>query len=329
MRVKFWGTRGSVPVASESQMTYGGNTTAVQIESECLPETHRLVIDAGSGFVPFSASVMRGSTPLNELVLHLFLTHYHHDHTQGLLLSPLTFILGIDLRLYGPVELGVGPRETMQAIMRPPLFPVEYTKVASHFRFQKFDVPNTFVLVFHPRGGVKVMRVDNFTRKVEDNGHLPVGKGGSYPISECLVVKMLKSNHPERTISYRFEEGPTGKVFVFLTDHENQPGIPAELRTHVTGADLLVLDGQYNQGKYDLQTCGFGHGTGKYCAWLAHECRAKRLGLTHHDPFSTDEMVEAILAEARDRLDELNTDAEATIGKDDIFACADYQTVDV
>ena len=47
---------------------------------------------------------------------------------------------------------------------------------------------------------------------------------------------------------------------------------------------------------------------------------AKKLGLTHHDPSSTDANIKAILDEAIAKVDG---------GRFDVFACADYQEVEV
>ncbi|MBU2258088.1 MAG: hypothetical protein KJ926_03090, partial [Candidatus Omnitrophica bacterium] len=67
-----------------------------------------------------------------------------------------------------------------------------------------------------------------------------------FPVNECLIIKMLKAEHPEYTVSYRFEEMPTEKVFVFLTDHENTDGFPAKLLGHIKGADLIIQDCQFS-----------------------------------------------------------------------------------
>jgi hypothetical protein len=83
---------------------------------------------------------------------------------------------------------------------------------------------------------------------------------------------MIKTAHPEHTISYRFEERPTGKTFVFLTDHENTDGISNALRDHISGADLFIGDAQYDRPTYEARTAGYGHGTGEYVTRLGEYC---------------------------------------------------------
>ncbi|QQG50143.1 MAG: hypothetical protein HZB70_00965 [Candidatus Berkelbacteria bacterium] len=318
MKVKFFGTRGSIPVCGKEMNGYGGNTTCLQVESSCLPDGFALVVDGGSGFMPLSSELLQKGI----YTIHMLLSHHHHDHTQGILLSPAVYSPKIRFELYGPVESGIGPKQMMQHIMRPPFHPVSFKLVSNRFSCHSLDTPQTNVIVFHPEGGVRKVGVEVLDG-VE--GHRPsqirLG-GGFYDIRECLVVRMARTEHPERTISYRFEERPTNKVFVFLTDHENTDGVPVHLRPHLMGVDLLVMDSQYSRETYDRRTSGFGHGTPDYCVKVARTVGAKKLGLTHHDPLSTDEMINAMLAEARE-----SALSPRYTGK--IFACRDYQEVEV
>jgi len=315
MKAVFAGTRGSVPIANPQSVNYGGNTTCVRIVSECLPQRFALVVDAGTGFVPLSFDLLKEGV---KEVSVLF-SHYHPDHTQGIFLSPILFTKAIRLRLFGPIEANVGPEEMMRALMRSPYFPVDYKEVGSHITCKGFDFQRNWVCLFHPKGGMKAMNVEEYEKLLTAGKTIPIGNG-KYPVNECLVVTMYKARHPESTISYRFEEKPTGKVFVFLTDHENEDGIPMSFKAHLQNADLLVMDAQYTRLMYNERTAGFGHGTADYCVRVAEEVGAKVLGLTHHNPSSTDADIEAILAEGMAKLNGSGLQ---------IFACRDYQEVDV
>lgn len=318
MQVKIFGTRGSIPVASHECVKYGGNTTCLRILSDLIPADTALVIDAGSGYVPMASELMKDGTIKNVVVLF---THYHHDHTQGLPLAPTTFIPNYRMRLIGPTDQGIGPKEMLENIMRPPFFPVSHKKVSHRFHCDGLDIPETKVILIHPRGGVKILDVNEFERLKGKDGRVPFGDGSKNLIIECLIIRMVKSDHPECTISYRFEEMTTGRVFTFLTDHENQDGIPQSLRQHLKGSHLLIADSQYNRETYDARTAGYGHGTPDYVIRLAAECGISHVGLTHHDPGSTDRKIDLILEEAR---------ASAHVRSDmRIFACSDYQLVEV
>ncbi|MEQ8189520.1 MAG: MBL fold metallo-hydrolase [Candidatus Eremiobacterota bacterium] len=315
MKIKFYGTRGSVAISNPESVNYGGNTTCLRVYSECLPKDLVLAIDGGTGFVPMSYDILRqGGT--KEVVL--MFTHYHHDHTQGLFLSPLLFMKHISLKLFGPVDGGTGPKKMLEDLMRPPYFPIHYKEVSSHITCKDLEFPRTLVIVFHQKG-YKIINVDEYEKLVDTTGFIPIGKG-KYPVEECLVVTMHKSRHPEQTVSYRFEEKTTGKKFVFLTDHENEDGIPSALKEHVGGADLLVMDAQYSREKYDKTTAGYGHGTPDYCVHVAETLNVKKLGLTHHDPVSTDKQIDAILDEAKKSSSQQGLE---------IFSCADYMEVEV
>lgn len=314
MKVVTYGTGGSLAICRNDRINHGGNTTSLRIESECLPQGMALAVDAGTGYHPLCMDLLKEGC--NKLVT-LF-THYHHDHTQGLLLVPPTYMKGIQMELFGPVEKAMGPKEVFECLMRPPFHPVDFSEQKSHFGFVKLEHPAGIVLVFHPKGGKKRLELNEFESLEKTSGYITVGQG-RFPISECLVVRMCKTTHPEQTISYRFEERPTGKVFVFLTDHENTDGLSMSLKNHIVGADLLIADAQYDENTYYTRTAGFGHGTGKYVARLAKTCGVKRVGLTHHDPGSSDEKILQILAEAHEDADESMY----------LFSCKDFGEIEL
>lgn len=320
MKVTFFGTRGSTPVSDPRSVRYGGNTTCLRIESECLPKGWAFAVDTGSGFVPLSKRL------LSEKIMNIgvIYTHWHHDHTQGILLAPHTFIPTADVRLWGPKEHGIGPLEVLEGLMKPPLFPVNYVKVRHHIKTIPLPHVGTQVMVIHPKGQFHLMDIHRYRSRIALGKQLQLGDG-HYPVEECLVIFMYKTEHPEYTVSFRFEEKPTGRTFVFLTDHENTASLPKELLEHVRGAHLLVQDGQYAENVYRTQTAGFGHGTPEYCAEVMVSAEAEKLGITHHDPSATDEDVAERIKEAQAKASELGV----TNAEERIFGCADYAEIDV
>lgn len=211
--------------------------------------------------------------------------------------------------------------------MKPPFHPLDSVEVKSHFGFINIDHPAGTVMIFHPEGGMNKMDLDEFQKHESKNGLIPVGES-KYPIGECLIVKMIKTAHPEHTISYRFEERTTGKVFVFLTDHENTDGISVVLHNHIKGADLFIADAQYDTKTYETRTAGYGHGTGAYVARLGEACivdplnskKIAHIGLTHHDPNADDTYIESILTEAN---------AARKHPETHIFSCKDMEVIEV
>ncbi|MCX6782046.1 MAG: MBL fold metallo-hydrolase [Candidatus Magasanikbacteria bacterium] len=325
MRVKFYGTRGSTAICRKDAVEYGGNTTCLRLLSEFLPEGWALLIDTGTGFVEASKDLLKEGI----MKVAVLFTHWHHDHTAGLLLAPHTHIPSAEFKIWGPEEHGQNPEDVISGLMREPVFPVNFQKLRHRFKLHSLKHIGTQVLVIHPEAGFHLLPVHVYEKAAKEGLKLALGKG-RYGIFECLVVKMLKTAHPEYTVSYRFEESPPdGEVFVFLTDHENTDGIPADLVRHVHKADLLVQDCQYTREVYDKRTAGFGHGTPDYCVKLALRAEVKWLGLTHHDPGASDKVVDEIVEEAFAEL----TKGRAVDDYDplpfDIFACADYEEVDV
>lgn len=320
MKIKTYGTRGSSPISRKEATRFGGNTTCLRVFSDCLPAGTALVVDAGSGFVPLSHDLLAEGI---ERIVFL-MTHYHHDHTQGFPLAPHTFIKEVPLDVYGPMEYGVGPKEMMECIMQAPYFPVDFARVGSHFVFHEMRNIGSEVMLIHPEGGIHLVRVDEYERILANGAEFEPGTTRTN-VEECLVVHMHKTAHPEYTVSFRFEEKPTNKVVVVLTDHENTDALPMEMRKHLEGADLLIQDAQYTRKQYETRTAGFGHGTGDYSARVMMEIGIPRLGQTHHDPMSDDPDVDAVVQEARDWLKEQGRPELA----DNVFACADYQEIDV
>lgn len=324
MRVKLYGTRGSIPIANRDSIKYGGNTTCMHLISDCVPRGHALVVDTGSGFVPLGHNGLEAGTTK----YHIFYSHYHHDHTQGLLLAPPTFIQGIGIEIFGPEDNGWGPRQVVETLMRPPLFPVHLRQIGSRFAFRSLQFFESKIGVVHPDAGIKVMSLEDFNRAASSGGQIPFEEK-KHRISECLLIRMKATNHPQATISYRFEEMPTGKSFVFLTDHEDVAGISASLKAHLHNADLLVADAQYDRRTYLNRTAGFGHGTPFGCVRLAMLCGCRRLGLTHHDPGSSDHHIDnIIITEATETMEQLRREIESP-RLEEIFACWDYHEIDV
>jgi len=77
MKVKFWGTRGSIAVPGKNTIIYGGNTCCVQITLE---SGRKIVIDAGTGIRPLGDHLIEQGETVD---IHLLITHIHWDHVQG------------------------------------------------------------------------------------------------------------------------------------------------------------------------------------------------------------------------------------------------------
>lgn len=315
----FAGTRGSLPASGPSVKKYGGHTTCLRVKSSAIPSGMALLVDAGSGVYPEGGKILsEGISTVN-----LLLTHPHYDHIEGLRMSPITYVPTIKINVYGPVDnRNFGPREMLEHYLFQPLHPVEFKQVACHFEdLVGIENPMGYAFVLHPEGGLRFLRIDILERAEANLPHqLEIGEG-HYPLEECLVIRMYRANHPQRTISYRFEDRPTGKVAVFMTDHENLGGLPNDLMKFLHGVDFLVMDCQYTAEAY-IHKAGFGHATPDHVATVAASCKPSVLGVTHHDCGASDKDVDAIVAETKRIARELGFTGE-------VMGMADYDLVEV
>jgi len=79
-KLSFWGVRGSTPTVDRATWRYGGNTPCLELET---PSGARFILDCGTGLRTLGKhwNANRGGRETNA---HIFLTHYHWDHIQGI-----------------------------------------------------------------------------------------------------------------------------------------------------------------------------------------------------------------------------------------------------
>ncbi len=167
MIVKFWGVRGSIPsplsprqlqnriaaiiqriqphdLKSEDTReafmaklpsylleTIGGNTTCVEVATKSGKE---IIIDAGSGIRELGQSIL--TRPGRDKECHIFFTHFHWDHIQGLPFFDPAFRKGYTLHLYSPVE---GLQDILKEQMKSPYFPITMDIMPAELVFHKLD----------------------------------------------------------------------------------------------------------------------------------------------------------------------------------------------
>lgn len=116
MKVRLWGTRGSLAAPGPETIRYGGNTSCVQVTGGAGTV---LVLDAGTGIRRVGAAL--GEAPHRVDIL---LTHLHMDHIQGLgFFAPLRRA-GWEVHIWGPGSTTLGLRARLSRYLSPPTFPV-------------------------------------------------------------------------------------------------------------------------------------------------------------------------------------------------------------
>ena len=122
MEVHFWGVRGSIAVSGAQYHRTGGNTACVELRHQ----THRLILDAGTGLRALGESI--GCRPVD---LTIVFSHVHWDHIQGFPFFLPAYHPESRLLLVGTERL----QEALSAQMRPPTFPVTLDMISAQLSF--------------------------------------------------------------------------------------------------------------------------------------------------------------------------------------------------
>lgn len=262
MDVRIRGCRGSLASPGSDTVRYGGNTSCVEVH---LASGELVVLDAGTGIRPLGVELGEAHEPRR---LHILLTHLHVDHLEGLgMFSPI-YDARTEIHVWGPSSPIASLADRVALYFSPPLFPVHLSEVAARIEF-------------HDASGVEWTI------------------GGARIVSDAI-------QHPGPTVGYRIEE--EGRVLTYLTDHEPSLGVDLEDEPTewISGfalayrADLLIHDCQYTPREYATRV-GFGHSTTEHATTFARKAEADRLLLFHHDPMHSDDELEAMLEDARER----------------------------
>lgn len=150
MKIKLWGTRGSLASPGADTVRYGGNTSCVSIEGA---EGTWLVLDAGTGIRSLGRSL-----PSDLKRVDVLLTHLHMDHLQGLpFFAPLRNP-DVETHVWGPASTMLSLKARLQRYVSPPLFPVSVRDLSPMLQFHElsfdmFEIGEFCIvsqLVIHP-----------------------------------------------------------------------------------------------------------------------------------------------------------------------------------
>ena len=131
-RVKIWGCRGSLPAPGPATVKFGGNTSCVEV---VLGDEEALVFDAGTGIRELGRDLLERRTRR----IHLFLTHLHLDHLEGLRFFAPLWDGTVSLEIWGPRSPVLPLRERVLRAFSPPLFPLDLRDLPARITFH--DLP--------------------------------------------------------------------------------------------------------------------------------------------------------------------------------------------
>ena len=266
LRVRFWGTRGSIPTPGAQTVRYGGNTPCTELRTD---DGWLIILDAGTGIRELGRDLIERS---NGGVIRgdIFLTHAHWDHIQGIPFFAPIFGRGNHFTIWGSESLEKGVDRVLRDQMSPVVFPVTFEELDATIDFRDLSAGTpcegtgyqvTAFAVQHPGGAL---------------GYRFAGPGGQ------------------------------GGALVYVSDNEigTHPryGSSADWRDRmvdfVRGAAVLIHDTMYTTDEYDHHR-GWGHSTFADAVELALDAEVGTLVLFHHEPRRTDDQLEGCLAECR------------------------------
>jgi len=141
MKVKLWGTRGSIPSPGPETIRYGGNTSCVEIRCG----GHLMIFDGGTGLRLLGNELMASGQPAK---LDLFYSHTHFDHICGLPFFAPCYDARSSMRIWAGHLNGKGIETVLNNMMIAPLFPIPMGIFTAKMEFTDFAAGD--VLAPHP-----------------------------------------------------------------------------------------------------------------------------------------------------------------------------------
>lgn len=266
--------------------TYGGETTCIEVQ---IPDTPLIIFDAGTGIRHLGKILLKrlcAGEPLNPLSsdkkngreIHLFLSHYHWDHLQGVPFFAPGFVAGplaVNIHFYGKKNTQNRLSEVLAGMQQSPNFPIEWSDMPCGKNF------------------VELGRMESQSIKI--------GKA---------EIHYQQLTHPDVVFGYSISA--LGKKFVFATDTEHKDSPDPRLLRLAQNADILYYDSQYLPEEYigctgcltgAMNKFDWGHSTYEWAIRNGLAANIKTIMLGHHEPERDDFQLEDLWKRARDFLD--------------------------
>jgi phosphoribosyl 1,2-cyclic phosphodiesterase len=207
MKLRFWGVRGSAATPGPSTLNFGGNTSCVELRQA---HTEVILFDSGTGIREAGLDIVARAGKAPEH-LHLFLTHFHWDHIQGLpffapLYNPANHVWIYSSGFTAPLKAA------LNGLMSSPYFPVGFESLPAKVEIVEL--------------GSDVARV-----------------GG-------VTVQPFQVHHPQGSCAYKVQHGASSAIYAPDREH-GDARLDAILVEQAREVGALVLDSQYTPEEYE------------------------------------------------------------------------------
>ena len=271
MKLRFWGTRGSIATPGPGTNKFGGNTSCVEAVTKA---GQRFIFDCGTGARLLGVHMMtHAPRPITATIL---LSHTHWDHIQGFPFFAPVFVPGGHITVCGPSGAYNYLPETLSGQMEYTYFPVKLGDLGARIEYK--DLPEGE----NELGGVRI--------KTQLLNHPAVTLG--YRIEADGVSVMYVCDHEPYWENLWRSDAEAGKLDSILHAGDRRHA------DFLLNADVVIHDAQYTPEEYPAKK-NWGHSTYSYVTQIAAAANVKRLFLTHHDPGHDDAFLSRIEEQAR------------------------------
>lgn len=264
-RLRFWGTRGSIPSPGPQTVRYGGNTPCIELRTD---EGWLIILDAGTGLRELGRSLMAGANGA-PIVGDIFVTHAHWDHIQGIPFFGPMFHEGNHFTLWGSGSLATSLARVVRDQMSPVVFPVRFEELNATIDFREM--------------GEERCAGHGYTVQAFQVRH----PGGA------LGYRFESSNQDGASVVY-ISDNELGDGAA----HDGGADWRRRCLDFVRRASVLVHDTTYTSDEYRRHR-GWGHSSYEDTLVLALEAEVETLVLFHHMPERTDDELDRLIEECR------------------------------
>ncbi len=268
-----WGCRSTSSAVSPVVTRYGKHTSCVSVETP----SHIFVFDAGSGISLLGNELMKSG---KHKEIWLFLTHFHHDHVEGLAGFPCAREKDYTLHISGASDPDKSLEQSLKAALEP-------------------GFGNEM-----PAAQIELYELMEQT----------------YEILPGVRLSAFYANHPGTTLAYVLQTDGRkivycpdselyGEYATALQDYDEKIGAVCR------GADLLFHDGRYTAEDYKKNR-NTGHSSFLAAVDFAGKNLIKALVLVHQDDSYADAVLDQMGKDAQARADEHGYKLKVVLGRE-------------